>query len=716
MPKKRENFCQLNITAAVNAVLNDGLSKKAAAKKFGISRSTLQFRLKNLNGKTSCGPATVLSDKEEELLQTWIIESCKKGFPRRKEDLQMSVKQFLDINNRHTPFKNNMPGNGWYRAFMQRHPLISIRTSEHVTTASACVSEKDIKKWFSDIHQYLVDEKLDDILQDPTRLFNGDETGFSLCPKTKSILAPKGAKDIYEVAVGNAKENLTVMFTFNAAGDMCHPMVIYNYQRIPQDIVNSVPPNWGIGHSESGWMKSEVFYEFITNIFYPFVVEKGIKFPIILFVDGHKSHLTYQLSELCTSLNIILIALYPNSTRILQPADVAAFRPLKSGWKKGVFEWRKDNNLSTAVTKKDFAPILKKVIDETVKAETLINGFKACGLYLGILILLILKNVLFENFNNIVKSNVISEEFHALYKLYQLLKSNDKNMLNSGVKCISEAGEQNLLDFIEDQNEVTIIDDSFFDSSKEVFQDAIEQNKMDVCVEANKEKTDFICNEIENTRKQDEIEICIEKNVVTPRHLNGKTFQISPLESCLVWPVTPERKGKCNIERVPYVVSSKVWKSINQSKEDKKKQIVLEKENRKKNRIHNRLVKSNLVNDKKLKTVTKSKVVRNIFQKDIVYKKKPSETVTSGVLAESLCDDIAPKIVEEIDNDIPTTYVTVGLCFGCGRNLSELLKGVDCAFCSHMYHLKCLTTDEFCGMGENEPILFICKICQKDLN
>ncbi|XP_025205825.1 uncharacterized protein LOC112602107, partial [Melanaphis sacchari] len=687
MPKKRENFCQLNITAAVNAVLNDGLSKKAAAKKFGISRSTLQFRLKNLNGKTSCGPATVLSDKEEELLQTWIIESCKKGFPRRKEDLQMSVKQFLDVNNRLTPFKNNMPGNGWYRAFMQRHPLISIRTSERVTTASACVSEKDIKKWFSDIHQYLVDEKLDDILQDPTRLFNGDETGFSLCPKTKSVLAPKGAKDIYEVAVGNAKENLTVMFTFNAAGDMCHPMVIYNYQRIPQDIVNSVPPNWGIGHSESGWMKSEVFYEFIANIFYPFVVEKGITFPIILFVDGHKSHLTYQLSELCTSFNIILIALYPNSTRILQPADVAAFRPLKSGWKKGVFEWRKDNNLSTAVTKKDFAPILKKVIDETVKAETLINGFKACGF----------------------------EEFHALYKLYQLLKSNDKNMLNSGVKCISEADEQNLLDFIEDQNEVTIVDDSFFDSSKGVFQDVIEQNKMDVCVEANKEKTDFICNEIENTRKQDEIEISIEKNVVTPRHLNGKTFQISPLESCLVWPVTPERKGKRNIERVPYVVSSKMWKSMNQSKEDKKKQIELEKENRKKHRIHNRLVKSNLVNDKKLKTVTKSKVVRNIFQKDIVYKKKPSETVTSGVLAESLCDDIAPNIVEEIDNDIPTTYVTVGLCFGCGRNLSELLKGVDCAFCSHMYHLKCLTTDEFCDMGENEPILFICKICQKDL-
>jgi len=64
-------------------------------------------------------------------------------------------------------------------------------------------------------------------------------------------------------------------------------------------------------------MKMKVFYEFIANIFYPFVVEKGIRFPIILFVKGHKSHLTYQLSELCSSLNIILIALYSNFTRIL---------------------------------------------------------------------------------------------------------------------------------------------------------------------------------------------------------------------------------------------------------------------------------------------------------------------------------------------------------------------------------------------------------------
>jgi len=84
------------------------------------------------------------------------------------------------------------------------------------------------------------------------------------------------------------------MFTFSAAGVMCHPMVVFNYKRIPRDILNSVPSNWGIGHSESGWMKSETFYEFVANIFNPFLLLNNIKLPVILFVDGHKSHLTQR--------------------------------------------------------------------------------------------------------------------------------------------------------------------------------------------------------------------------------------------------------------------------------------------------------------------------------------------------------------------------------------------------------------------------------------
>jgi len=83
-------------------------------------------------------------------------------------------------------------------------------------------------------------------------------------------------------------------------------------------------------------MTCEVFYEYISNIFHPFRVSQGVIFPVVLFADGYKSHLVYQLSVLCNKVKIEIIALYPDATRILQPADVAVFRPVKMYWWKAV--------------------------------------------------------------------------------------------------------------------------------------------------------------------------------------------------------------------------------------------------------------------------------------------------------------------------------------------------------------------------------------------
>lgn len=116
-----------------------------------------------------------------------------------------------------------------------------------------------------------------------------------------------------------------------------------------------------IGLSDSGWMKAELFYNYIKNVFHPFLVRSKREFPVILSVGGHKTHLSLEVSELCKSLVIVLVALYPNATRLLQPADVAAFRPLKMAWKDRVLEWRRDHPLET-LTKNNFVPILIRAI------------------------------------------------------------------------------------------------------------------------------------------------------------------------------------------------------------------------------------------------------------------------------------------------------------------------------------------------------------------
>ena len=64
---------------------------------------------------------------------------------------------------------------------------------------------------------------------------------------------------------------------------------------------------------------------------------------MVLFVDGHRSHLTQQVSNFCHDNGIILISLLPNTTHITQPADVSVFKPLKSGWKSCVRDWKFEN-------------------------------------------------------------------------------------------------------------------------------------------------------------------------------------------------------------------------------------------------------------------------------------------------------------------------------------------------------------------------------------
>jgi hypothetical protein len=106
-------------------------------------------------------------------------------------------------------------------------------------------------------------------------------------------------------------------------------VIVHPYKIIPEKILESMPAEWGITWSDNGWMMAEVFFKYTANIFHPYLVREGIKFPAVLSVDSHKSHFTHQLSLLCSELETEVTAIYPNATRILQPMDVAVFTQSK---------------------------------------------------------------------------------------------------------------------------------------------------------------------------------------------------------------------------------------------------------------------------------------------------------------------------------------------------------------------------------------------------
>lgn len=828
--KYQKKYKEEDIALALAAV-EGGISKKRASVQFGVPRSTLQFRMSAKFTKVRHGPTTVLTTDEETLLVRWILESQRKGFPKRKDDIQASVKIFLDKTNKKTIFKNNLPGDQWYKSFLRRHPRISVRTPEGVTQSSACISSKDLLKWFNDIEVYLKEKGYFSILDDPRRVYNGDETCFLLNPKEGKVLASKGCRNVYEVDKGAAKANLTVMFTFSAAGDVTPPMIIYPYKRLPQSIADSVPKTWGIGLSDNGWMKSELFYEYVANVLHPYLEKSDVQFPIIYFVDGHKTHLTYHLSELCSKLGIILIALYPNSTRLIQPADVAAFKPIKNLWKRCVLEWRREEPVAQ-LSKEKFAPILKKVVD-LVKPENIINGFRACGLCpwnpsaldlskcLGkSKIQEVENNVLnFESFcdilggdkinqlKNIELGNVQDAENDILYKLWKTFKTNNvgnnigvsigesnsennddhdiesRNLLASTSTYDIQANNSSIL-----QNDVTVKSSLYRDSNmennnitkslnnnsvsyeytrfisgitsentSENSNPEISYNLSDIPIIVlpfNSDKNETVTSELQLNNDMIIEEVFVNEKVTDIDNLNilgGDNNQTNSTKfvDFLLWPQTPERKNKRNVERLPYVITSSGWKKIQDEKKITKQQQEQEKENKRNERLRkkeNQVVISNARNRGKVskktvekkqnnKTVnilsnvvvnnsreltskrftTKEKHVRNLAGEedanDFSISENPSGT--ANIEDTSACTKVQVADLEitslnlknsSTDGDI---LVTSGLCFICTRNINCINRGIKCLYCKRQFHKICLQKQKIFVKQ------FVCKTCSK---
>lgn len=380
--KKRLSYSNESLNEALKAVQSKIMSIRKASAAFKIPKTTLIDKLKNKYTKSgTIGAPTVLTAEEESLLEKWILEMGDKGFPVTKAQLLESVAKLIDNLQRENPFKEGIPGHKWFTGFLKRHPLISNRVPQSLTPSRASVTEQNIRDWFSRVRNYLNERDLLDIMLDPRRIFNSDESGFYLSPKEQYVMVRKGSAKVYSRTYNDEKECLTVLVTVSADGNMQPPMVLFPYKkRIPANIHSNYPKHWAIGRSESGWMTSAAFYEYMTNVFYPWIEENKTPLPVIFFIDGHSSHINLHLSEFCKEKGIILTAFYPNATHRLQPLDVGVFHPVKNLWRKNVRNWRMENT-GKRLRREDFAKILEVTLKKSIAPGIVSNAFRACGLF-----------------------------------------------------------------------------------------------------------------------------------------------------------------------------------------------------------------------------------------------------------------------------------------------------------------------------------------------
>ena len=101
--------------------------------------------------------------------------------------------------------------------------------------------------------------------------------------------------------------------------------------------------------SSNGWMTTSAYIDWFRNMFLPSLPDEC---PILLILDGHSSHVSYEVRQLAISNGVHMLKLPPHLTNLLQSLDVGVFKSMKANWYSAVARFtRKERR---GLTKRDY--------------------------------------------------------------------------------------------------------------------------------------------------------------------------------------------------------------------------------------------------------------------------------------------------------------------------------------------------------------------------
>ena len=126
----------------------------------------------------------------------------------------------------------------------------------------------------------------------------------------------------------------------------------------------------------------ELCRKWIDKLFVPST--QHIKKPILLILDGHGTHMDIDMIDFLAQHDIHLYCLPPHTTNILQPLDVAIFKPLKAYFSKltdFVTLASLGERDKVRICKKNFTAIFNQAYTEKMNVALIQKDFRKCDIY-----------------------------------------------------------------------------------------------------------------------------------------------------------------------------------------------------------------------------------------------------------------------------------------------------------------------------------------------
>jgi len=320
------------------------------------------------------GPAPIIPMEIEDDLQSWVLAMQSKGFPVSREMIHIKGNEVYRELYGGTRSIGRL-SSGWVNRFMQRHPLLTLRSSQVIKRVRADATEEGLREFFNQLTQIIIEFGVT-----RERIFNMDETGFAQKSKSKKVIAVKGSKNVWSKSV-EASFHLTITACVSASGYVLPPMFIVPGQRLNRDVMDGCDiPQSVVSVAPKGFMNSKSFLKWIVH--FENNVPGTIKRPLVLVYDGYGSHYNDEIVEKAIEIGVILLLLPANATHLIQPLDISVFKPFKTVLKREMESFMIDNAVTT-FTKKQALQIASIAWTSGIieKPTNIINGFEASGIY-----------------------------------------------------------------------------------------------------------------------------------------------------------------------------------------------------------------------------------------------------------------------------------------------------------------------------------------------
>ena len=133
------------------------------------------------------------------------------------------------------------------------------------------------------------------------------------------------------------------------------------------------------GRQDSGFMDGELFLKWLKTLFVLHTKPTADK-PVLLLVDGHSSHCTFDVIEAARDHHVILLTLALHTTHLCQPLDVAVYKAFKVQLSK-LMRLGQSLRGDFWVSKTNVSRMVRGPFENSMSIQNIQSGFRKCGIH-----------------------------------------------------------------------------------------------------------------------------------------------------------------------------------------------------------------------------------------------------------------------------------------------------------------------------------------------